>query len=111
MATRIEKVSRMLQRELGDIFQKAQQETYRGIMITVTKVRISPDLSVARVYLSIFPAKNLKEVLDSIEQNKKHFRYQLAQKIKNQVKIIPELVFLIDDSLDYIENIENLLKK
>lgn len=111
MSTRTEKVSRLLQRELGEIFQMAGRDIYRGTMITVTMVRISADLSVSRVYLSIFPGKNIDDTMEAINKNKKHFRHQLAQRIKNQVKSIPELKFFIDDSLDYIDNIEKILKK
>ena len=85
------------------------KEFYQGKMITVTKVRISADISVAKVYLSIFPGKESEEVLEKIEKKKKYYRHQLAMKIKNQVKAIPELAFFVDDTLDYIDNLENLL--
>lgn len=111
MSLRTEKVSRLLQRELGEIFQLAGKDIYRGTMITVTTVRISADLSVSRVYLSIFPAKNIDDTIEAINKNKKYFRHRLAQRIKNQVKAIPKLAFFIDDSLDYIDNIDELLKE
>ncbi len=110
MTIRTEKVSRLLQRELAELLQLAGRDVYHGVMITVTKVRISADLSVARIYLSIFPGKNVEDVINAINKNKKYFRYLLGQRIKNQVKAIPELAFFPDDSLDYIDNIENLLK-
>jgi ribosome-binding factor A len=110
MSERIEKINRLLQRELGEIFQLAAKNYYQGKMITVTKVRVSPDLSFAKVYLSIFPGKFVTEIMETVEKNKKTFRHQLAGRIKNQVKIIPELAYYIDDSLDYIDKIEQILK-
>ena len=109
MSERTEKVSKLVQRELAEIFQMAGKEFFKGVMITVTKVRISADLSVAKIYLSIFPGKETEEILANIEVHKKYYRHQLAVKIKNQVKAIPELAFFIDDSLDYIDNIDKLL--
>ena len=100
------KVSRLLQKELADIFQKE----YSGrAFITVTVVRISPDLSYAKVYLSIMGGAGKEEVLDNIKTRKKEIRKQLGNRIKNQVRIIPDLEFFIDDSLDYEENIDRLL--
>ena len=110
MSERTEKVSKLLQRELAEIFQIACREFYKGVMITVTSVRISVDLSVAKIYLSVFPGKDTDNLLSDINGNKKYFRHKLAQRIKNQVKAVPELAFFIDDSLDYIDNIDNLLK-
>lgn len=104
------KVSRLIQRELGDIFQKGGQTLSQGTLITVTVVRISADLSVARVYLSLFPTKNSNELINIIKKNTKVFRYELAKRVKNQLKKIPELVFYLDDSLDYSDNIINLLE-
>lgn len=107
---RQEKVSKLIQRDLADIFQKEAQ-LFKGALITVTKVRISPDLSYAKVYLSIFiPGHESKPIMDSIQAQASNFRYILGKKIKNQVKKIPELAFFIDDSLDYIDNIDDLLK-
>ena len=110
MADRLEKVSRMLQRELSEIFRLASKEFFQGKMITVTKVRISADISVAKVYLSIFPGKESEEVIEKIVKNKKYYRHQLAMRIRNQVKAIPELAFFVDDSLDYIDTLEELLE-
>ena len=79
-------------------------------MYTVTVVRVSPDLSVARVYLSVFPVKKGEDPLADVKEHNSQIRYELGQKVRNQLRIIPELSFFIDDSLDYIDNIENLLK-
>ena len=110
-STRQQKVSRMLQRELGEYFQQHVREMLLGKMITVTVVRISPDLGVAKVYLSIFPLNDKEEPLENIRANASSIRYDIGKKIKNQVRSIPEFIFYLDDSLDYIENIDNLLNE
>ena len=109
-STRLSKIERLLQKELSDIFQK-QTQVMRGVLVTVSVVRVSPDLSVARAYLSIFPAEKSAELLEAIRTNVKAIRFDLGQRIHLQVRKIPELSFFIDDSLDYIEKIDNLLKK
>jgi len=106
------KVSRLLQKDLGEIFRAESLNLFLGAMISVTVVRVSPDLSFAKVYISIFSPKNsVEEIFDLVNQNSKKIRFLLGNKIKNQIRSIPELAFFIDDSLDYMENIENLLKK
>ncbi len=81
----------------------------RGILVTVSTVRISPDLGIAKVYLSIFPSEKAKELLGNIKTNIKAIRFELGQKVGKQLRIIPELSFYIDDTLDYLENIDKLL--
>lgn len=108
--TRLSKIERLLQKELGDIFQK-QTQAMRGVLISVSVVRVSPDLSVARVYLSIFPSERSKELMEAIKANTKAIRYDLGQRVRTQLRKIPELTFFVDDSLDYIENIDHLLQK
>lgn len=107
--TRQKKVSRLLQKELGQIIQLRSVEMGRKL-ITVTTVRISPDLSVAKIYLSIFPPNEKEKTLASVKEVIPQIRHELGNKVRNQLRIVPELVFFIDDSLDYIEKIENLLK-
>jgi len=109
--TKQNKVARLLQRELGDIFQKKSKRLFEDKMITVTVVRISPDLLIAKVYLSIYPSKNNEQTLALVKQHGNEIRYELGNRIRNQVRKIPELNFFIDDSMDYIENIERLLKE
>lgn len=109
-STRISKIERLLQKELGDIFLK-QAKGMSGVLISVSAVRISPDLSVAKAYLSIFPSEKGKELMEAIRANTKAIRYDLGQRVRMQLRIIPELTFFIDDSLDYIEHIDELLKK
>ena len=108
--TRLSKIERLLQKELGDIFQK-QTQAMRGVLISVSVVRVSPDLSVARAYLSIFPSERSKELMEAIKVNTKAIRYDLGQRVRTQLRKIPELTFFVDDSLDYIENIDHLLQK
>lgn len=83
----------------------------RGVMVSVTRTKISPDLSVCTAYLSIFPSEKADELLQNINNNLATIRYDLGQKVRNQLRIIPELRFFLDDSLDYIEHIDELLKK
>ncbi|HIU55091.1 MAG TPA: 30S ribosome-binding factor RbfA [Candidatus Gallibacteroides avistercoris] len=106
--TRQNKIARLLQKELSDIFLGETRKTH-GILISVSAVRISPDLSIAKVYLSIFPSEKAQEILSSIQNNAKQVRYDLAQRVRMQLRKIPELSFFIDDSLDYIEKIDALL--
>lgn len=109
-STRLSKIERLLQKELSEIFL-LQTKAMPGVLVSVSVVRVSPDLSVARAYLSIFPSEKAKEILEAIRTNTKAIRFDLGQRIRLQVRKIPELSFFIDDSLDYIENIDNLLKK
>ncbi|MCP4312752.1 MAG: 30S ribosome-binding factor RbfA [Bacteroidetes bacterium] len=107
--TRQYKVSRLLQKELGDYFQKHGSEMTGGKMVSVTVVRISPDLGVARVYLSIFPSQEMEESVKSISEKALMVRSEMGKRLRNQLRHIPEFAFFPDDSLDYIDNIENLL--
>lgn len=107
--TRQQKISRMLQKELSEIFMLYAKK-HQGILVSVTTVRISPDLSICHVNLSIFPGNKTKEMLKLIETDNKSIRFELGKRVKNQMRIIPDLHFHLDDSLDYIENIDNLLK-
>ncbi len=82
-----------------------------GVMVSVTKVKISPDLSICTAYLSVFPSEKGEEILKNITANEKTIRYDLGKRVHNQLRIIPELRFFLDDSLDYLERIDELLKK
>ena len=108
--TRQNRISRLLQKELSLIFQ-SQTRAMRGVMVSVTRVKISPDLSICTAYLSVFPSEKGDETLKNINANEKSIRYDLGTRVRNQLRIIPELRFFIDDSLDYIEHIDELLKK
>lgn len=109
-STRLNKIGRLLQKELSDIFLK-EAKAMPGVLVSVSMVRVSPDLSVARAYLSIFPSAKAPELLDAIRANTKAIRFDLGQRVHLQLRKIPDLSFFIDDSLDYIENIDKLLKK
>ncbi len=108
--TRQNKIARLLQKELSLIFQE-QTRTTHGVMVSVTRTRISPDLSVCTAYLSIFPPERAEEIMAGIRTNGKTIRYELGTRVRYQLRIVPELRFFIDDSLDYIERIDELLKK
>lgn len=108
--TRQKKISRLIQKELSEIFL-LQTKAMHGVMVSVSAVRISPDLSVCRAYLSVFPSNRSAEIVQNINDNVKGVRYELGQRLRFQLRIIPELKFFVDDSLDYIEHIDELLKK
>lgn len=82
-----------------------------GVMVSVTRARVSPDLSICTAYLSIFPSEKSEEILANIKSNEKSIRYELGTRVRNQLRVIPELRFFLDDSLDYLEHINELLKK
>ena len=107
--TRQNKIARLLQKELSEMFQRQTQATH-GMLVSVSVVRISPDLSVARVYLSVFPSERAQEIVANINANMKTVRYELGKRVRFQLRIIPELKFFVDDSLDYIDHIDALLK-
>ena len=109
-ATRLEKINRLVQKELSEIFRLETAKT-NGVLISVSHVRVSPDLSVARVHLSIFPSEKGAEIISNINANATAIRYDLSQRLRYQLRRTPELTFYIDDSLDYIEHIDQLLKK
>ncbi len=108
--TRQQKVSKQIQRDIAEILQKDMAEQLRGILTTVTIVRISPDLSYAKVYISIFPFERNEEVLATLKDNNWRIRKALGSRTKNQLRIVPELEFFLDDSLEYIESIDRALK-
>lgn len=110
-STRQQKVARQLQKDLSEIFQQQGMATYDGAMISVTGVKMSPDLGFAKVFVSIFPSSKAKNVMNIITQNTKSIRMEIGRRVKNQLRTVPEIAFNIDDSLDYVEKIENLLKQ
>lgn len=107
--TRQNKIARLIQKELGDIFL-VQAKAMPGILVSVSGVKVSPDLSYATAYLSVFPSERAAEIVKNINQNAKAIRFELGGRIRHQLRIIPELRFFVDDSLDYAERIDNLLK-
>ncbi|MCB0821676.1 MAG: 30S ribosome-binding factor RbfA [Bacteroidales bacterium] len=109
-STRQQKVSRLLQKDLSSIFQSEVQNLFGHVMITVTKVHVTKDLSIAKVYLSLFGTNDKATLIKNIKVHGGEIRYKLGKRIGKQVRAIPELQFFEDDSLDYIEHIENLLE-
>ena len=108
--TRTSKVNRLLQKELSELF-RLQTASLPGVLITVTSVSISPDLGIAHVRLSIFPNDKAEELLNAIKHNTATIRFDLGKRVKSQLRRLPELYFHIDDSLNYLERIDELLKK
>lgn len=107
-SNRQQKINRLIQKELSEIFL-LETKKMPGVLISVTSVRVSPDLGIAHAYLSIFPSEKATELLNNINENIKAVRFDLGKRVGKQLRVIPELSFHIDDSLDYIENIDRLL--
>lgn len=108
--TRQSKIARLIQKDLSNIFQ-AQTRQMRGVLVSVSVVRVSPDLGIAKVYLSVFPSARAQEILNNVNENASQIRYELGNLERHQLRIIPELKFFLDDSLDYIDNIDRLLNQ
>lgn len=109
--TRQLKVARQIQKDISEILSKEAAGLLPGVMASVTVVRMSPDLSFAKVYLSIFPFERSAEAMAVLEKNNWMIRKALGTRVKHQLKQVPELAFMLDDSLEYIENIDSLLKQ
>ncbi len=107
-STRQEKISRLLQKELGDIFLTYARNR-QGVLISVSEVRVSPDLGIAHSYLSIFPTEKIQEVIEQVQLDTKAIRYDLGKRVRHQLRVIPELFFHVDNTLDQLENIDRLL--
>jgi len=108
---RQEKFARLIQKDLGEIFQVASRNLFGGAFITVREVKVSPDLGLARAYLSFFQVDDKEEMLDKVRSHSKEIRHELAQKIRHQVRKIPALEFFLDDSLDYAQHMEKVFKR
>tara|TARA_B100000035_G_scaffold50912_1_gene39468 strand:+ start:107 stop:499 length:393 start_codon:yes stop_codon:yes gene_type:complete len=109
---RQKKIASVLQRDLVDVLQGAARKGgMTGIIISATKVKVTVDLSIAKIYLSIFPVQQSKILIDGITSNTSIIKHELAQRTKNQLRKMPHLLFFLDDSLDYIDQIENSLKE
>jgi len=108
---RLEKVASLIKREMALIFQQNMNGMFGGVMISVTNVRVSPDLGLAKIYLSFFPVEKRDSSLKDVEEKNLHIRKILGDSVGKQIRKIPELKFYLDDSLDYFEEINRLLKK
>lgn len=107
---RQQRISKLFQHDLGEIFQLEIPHLTQGVMVTVTKVYVTPDLALAKIYLSLFPTKSKVQLVNKINKASREIRGLLGKRIRHQVRAIPELRFYLDDSLDYIEKIDRLLK-
>jgi ribosome-binding factor A len=107
---RQKKIGGVIQKDLVDVLQSAAQEGMKGVIISVSKVSVTTDLSQAKVYLSIFPSEKRSALVTGIQSNSKSIRHELAKRTKNQLRRVPNLTFYGDDSLDYIENIDASLR-
>jgi len=108
---RQKKMGALLQADLVDILQgEVRKNNISNLIISVSKVSVTTDLSIAKVYLSVFPTEKAGELLKAIQSNAPLIKHDLAQRVKNQLRKVPNLIFYVDDSLDYIEKIDNALK-
>lgn len=110
-STRQLKVARELQKDLAEIIRSKGMAAFGGAMVTVSEVRVSPDLSVAKVYVSVFPSDRQESVMEILQQNLRAYRGELGRLVAKQFRIVPELIFQLDTTLDYAEHIDELLKK
>lgn len=110
-STRQNKISRLIQREMADILLKLNKTKFSGKLISVSVVRVTKDLGIARIYLSIFPSEFSEEIVAELTATNKQLRGELGRRVGKSLRVIPNLEFYIDDSLDYIENIDKLLHK
>ncbi len=109
--TRQLKVAREIQKDLAEIIRSKGMAVFGGAMVTVSEVRVSPDLSIAKTYVSIFPSAKQQEVMKILEENLRVYRGELGRMVAKQLRIVPDIVFYLDTSLDYAEHIDELLKK
>ena len=110
-STRQLKVAREIQKDLAEIIRSKGMAAFGGAMVTVSEVRVSPDLSLAKVFVSIFPSEKAEAVMQTLQDNVRAYRGELGRIVAKQLRIVPELSFLLDTSLDYAEHIDELLKK
>ncbi len=110
-STRQLKVAREIQRDMAEILRSKGMAAFGGAMVTVSEVRVSPDLSIAKTYVSIFPSTKAEEVMKILNDNLKSLRGELGRKVSSQLRIVPEIDFYLDSTLDYAEHIDELLKK
>ena len=109
--TRQQKVARQIQKDLAEIIRARGMAAYDGALLTVSGVKITPDLALAKVYVSIFPSLKAEAVMQRLEEETSRLRGELGRRVAKQLRIVPEIVFYLDDSLDYVEHIDELLKK
>ncbi|MDE6499173.1 MAG: 30S ribosome-binding factor RbfA [Rikenella sp.] len=108
--TRQQKVGRQIQKDISDILLKEARHLVQGTMVTVSRVRVSPDLTFAKIFLSVFPYDRASETIETLKENVSMMRFELGRRVKNQLRIVPEIAFALDDSLEYVDRIERLIK-
>ena len=106
---RQQRIDKLLQIELGEIIQQEMKHITKGALVTVTKIQVTPDLSIAKTYLSLFATSDKEALMDDFKKHSSEIRGKLGHRIRHQLRVIPDLHFYLDDSLDYIENIDRLL--
>jgi len=109
--TRQNKISRLIQKEISEIMQSEFRNAFGNALITITGVRVTSDLGIARIQLSVFGTKEKETVVKNMNEGSKEIRRHLGNRLKNQLRIIPNIQFFLDDSLDQMEHIEKLLKQ
>ena len=110
-STRQLKVAREIQKDMAELLRSKGMAAFSGAMVSVSGVKVSPDLSVAKIYVSVFPSEKAQAVMQTISENTRSLRGELGGRVGKQLRIVPEIVFYLDSSLDYVEHIEELLKK
>jgi len=110
-STRQLKVAKELQKHMAEIIRSKGMAAFGGALVSVSGVKISPYLSVAKIYVSVFPSEKAQSVMEQLQENGRALRGELGNKVARQLRIVPEIVFYLDSSLDYVEHIEQLLKK
>ena len=110
-STRQLKVAKEIQKEMAEIIRSKGMAAFGGALVSVSGVKVSPDLSVAKIYVSVFPSDKVEPVMEALQENNRHLRGELGSKMGKQLRIVPEIIFYLDSSLDYVEHIEELLKK
>ena len=109
--TRQQKIAKQIQKDVAEIFQKEGAAVVRGSLVTVTAVRVSPDFGYAKIYVSVFPFDRSTAVMAVLDKQNWLLRRSLGQRVHNQLKTVPEIQFFLDDSLEYIDNIDQLLRE
>ena len=111
-SNRQKKISSLFKKELASLFQELiRQEHKENLILSITKVYVTPDISIAKIYISVFPSELSSRQIEEIKNNSSLIKHKLSQKLKSSIRKVPELNFYLDDSLDYIEGIDKALKK
>ncbi len=109
-SNRLKKVNRLLQQDLSEVFRSIAQHKFKGVLISVSLVKVTPDLGLARVAISIFPSEAKDEVLEWVKEQKAYIKDQVVQRLKGQLRVMPDLQFFLDDSVEYRDDIDRLLR-